>query len=43
MGAAAIDLLVQRVGDALRPPSKVVLPSELIIRESCGCSSRAEK
>jgi LacI family transcriptional regulator len=41
MGAAAIELLVQRIGDAAPPASKVVLPSELVIRESCGVNVAA--
>jgi LacI family transcriptional regulator len=36
MGAAAIDLLCQRFEDAERPPTKLVLQSELVVRESCG-------
>lgn len=36
MGAAAIDLLCQRFENAERPATKLVLKSELIIRESCG-------
>lgn len=36
MGAAAMDLLCQRIEDAERPPTKLVLQSELVIRESCG-------
>jgi LacI family transcriptional regulator len=36
MGAAAIDLLCQRLDDAERPSTKLILPSKLIVRESCG-------
>jgi DNA-binding LacI/PurR family transcriptional regulator len=37
MGAQAIDLLCQRLADPDRPPTKVSLPAELVVRESCGC------
>ena len=36
MGACAVDLLCQRLEDAERPPSKLVLHSQLVVRESCG-------
>lgn len=36
MGATAIELLCQRLADPERPPTKVSLPAELVIRESCG-------
>lgn len=36
MGAAAIDLLCQRLENAERPSTKLILQSKLIIRESCG-------
>lgn len=36
MGATAIELLCQRIADPERPPTKVSLPAELVIRESCG-------
>jgi LacI family transcriptional regulator len=36
MGAAAIDLLVQRLDDPKRPATKLILESELVVRESCG-------
>jgi len=36
MGASAIELLCQRLEDANRPPTKLTLHSELVIRESCG-------
>lgn len=37
MGARAIELLCQRIADPQRPPSRVTLEAELIVRESCGC------
>jgi DNA-binding LacI/PurR family transcriptional regulator len=40
MGAAAIDLLTQRFDDPERPATKLVLNSELIVRESCGATGR---
>jgi DNA-binding LacI/PurR family transcriptional regulator len=36
MGAAAVDLLVQRIENPKRPATKLTLQSELIVRESCG-------
>jgi LacI family transcriptional regulator len=36
MGAAAIDLVVQRFDDPKRPTTKLILASELVVRESCG-------
>jgi LacI family transcriptional regulator len=36
MGAQAIDLLCQRVADRHRPPTRIWLKPELIVRESCG-------
>lgn len=39
MGASAIELLCQRIADPDRPPTKVALPAELVIRESCGNGS----
>lgn len=38
MGAAAIELLCQRIADPSRPTVKVALNSELVVRESCGCN-----
>jgi LacI family transcriptional regulator len=36
MGASAVELLCQRLDDPDRPPTKLTLQSELIVRESCG-------
>lgn len=36
MGAAAIDLLCQRFDNAEQPPTKLVLQSKLVVRDSCG-------
>lgn len=36
MGAQAIELLCQRVADPGRPPTRISLKPELIVRESCG-------
>ncbi|BBO34623.1 LacI family DNA-binding transcriptional regulator [Lacipirellula parvula] len=36
MGAAAIDLLCQRFDNVEQPPTKLVLQSKLIVRDSCG-------
>ncbi len=40
MGAKAIELLCQRIADPQRPPTRVVLAPELIVRESCGAALR---
>jgi LacI family transcriptional regulator len=37
MGSAAIDLLCKRVAEPERETEKLSLPSELVVRESCGC------
>ena len=36
MGASAIDLLCQRLQEPERPPIKITLHSDLVVRESCG-------
>ena len=36
MGATAIKLLCERIEQPERPPAKVVLDAELVVRESCG-------
>jgi len=41
MGAAAVDLLCQRLDNPKRPAAKLILESELVIRESCGASTQA--
>ncbi|MBN2445498.1 MAG: LacI family DNA-binding transcriptional regulator [Phycisphaerae bacterium] len=40
MGASAIELLCERIGDMERPPRRVSLSPELVIRESCGHALR---
>jgi len=40
MGAGAVDLLCQRLEDGKRPPTKLTLQSELVVRESCGTSDK---
>jgi LacI family transcriptional regulator len=35
MGATAVQLLLERINDGREIPKKVIIPSELIIRESC--------
>jgi LacI family transcriptional regulator len=37
MGANAIELLCQRIADPTRPPARVSLEPELVVRDSCGC------
>ena len=39
MGSAAIELLCQRLEDVNRPPTKLMLQSELVVRESCGATA----
>lgn len=36
MGATAIDLLCKRLSEADRPSERVTLPTNLVVRESCG-------
>lgn len=38
MGATAVELLCDRLNDPERPATKVVLQSELVVRESCGAA-----
>jgi LacI family transcriptional regulator len=40
MGAKAIELLCQRIVDPQRPPTRISLQPELIVRESCGSGWR---
>jgi LacI family transcriptional regulator len=42
MGAAAVDLLVQRLDNPKRPAAKLILESELVVRESSGAVSGAK-
>ncbi|MCA9185449.1 MAG: LacI family DNA-binding transcriptional regulator [Pirellulaceae bacterium] len=37
MGETAVELLCQRLADPDRPPQHVVLPAEIVVRQSCGC------
>jgi LacI family transcriptional regulator len=39
MGAKAVELLCQRIAEPDRPPEKVSLNAELMVRESCGCKA----
>lgn len=41
MGAKAIELLIQRVADPKRPPIKLLLEPQLIVRDSCGAARGA--
>jgi LacI family transcriptional regulator len=43
MGAHAVELLCQRIADPDRPPTKVSLNAELVVRESCGYSLKRAK
>jgi LacI family transcriptional regulator len=40
MGAAAIELLSARITEPARPPARVSLPAELVVRDSCGCRQK---
>jgi LacI family transcriptional regulator len=40
MGAKAIELLCQRIAHPQRPPMRISLKPELVVRESCGCRLR---
>jgi DNA-binding LacI/PurR family transcriptional regulator len=37
MGATAIELLCLRIAEPERPPARISLEAELVVRESCGC------
>jgi LacI family transcriptional regulator len=41
MGAAAIELLCARIAEPDRPPAKVALEAELVVRNSCGSGARS--
>lgn len=43
MGAYAVELLCQRIAEPQRPPTRISLTPELIVRESCGHAPRAER
>jgi LacI family transcriptional regulator, galactose operon repressor len=40
MGAAAVELLCQRIAEPDRPAAKIALGAELVVRQSCGCRER---
>jgi LacI family transcriptional regulator len=42
MGATAIELLCARIAEPDRPPAKVALEAELVVRDSCGCGLKKE-
>ncbi|MBI5865709.1 MAG: LacI family DNA-binding transcriptional regulator [Planctomycetes bacterium] len=42
MGASAIEILCQRIAEPQRPPTRISLDPELVVRESCG-GNRSEK
>lgn len=41
LGERSVRVLLDRVADHTRPPDSVILPTELVIRRSCGCRGRA--
>jgi LacI family transcriptional regulator len=40
MGETAIELLCARIAEPDRPPAKVALEAELVVRDSCGCGAK---
>jgi LacI family transcriptional regulator, galactose operon repressor len=42
MGSGAVELLCQRLEDGKRPPTKLTLQSELVVRDSCGKRNGSE-
>jgi LacI family transcriptional regulator len=40
LGEQAVRILLDRIADHSAPPHSVVLPTELVIRRSCGCRGR---
>jgi LacI family transcriptional regulator len=40
LGEQAVRILLDRIADHSAPPHSVVLPTEVVIRRSCGCSER---
>jgi LacI family transcriptional regulator, galactose operon repressor len=43
MGATAIELLCERIAEPTRPPTKIALEAELVVRDSCGCAAKKTK
>jgi LacI family transcriptional regulator len=41
MGAAAVELLCQRIAEPDRPPARIALGAEVVVRESCGAPTTA--
>jgi LacI family transcriptional regulator len=41
MGTKAIELLCQRIADPPRPPTRISLQPQLVVRESCGAARRS--
>jgi len=40
LGTAAVELLLRRIAEPEGPPMAVTLPTELVVRASCGCPGR---
>jgi len=40
-GTAALNLLIDLIRGQVKGPQRVILPTELIVRESCGAKIRA--
>jgi LacI family transcriptional regulator len=43
MGATAVELLCQRIAEPERPPTKISLGAELVVRDSCGCHEKVAR
>jgi LacI family transcriptional regulator len=41
LGERSVRVLLDRIADHIRPPESLILPTELVIRGSCGCRGRA--
>lgn len=41
LGERSVRVLLDRIADHTRPPESLILPTELVIRGSCGCRGRA--
>ena len=43
MGARAIELLCQRIADPQRPPTRISLKPQLVVRQSCGAAQTPDR
>ena len=42
LGTSAVELLLHRIADPDAPPDAIVLPTRLVVRQSCGCAGPAQ-